>query len=322
MKNLLPTLIKKYQKRFDAAQFAYNNPRKAIRQEPQLLSAGSAGVERVREDSKVLLTILGGTISSLENAKTIILSHSTFNECVRGLGEPGNSIGIELPLPFTAMFFQFEGAIDLLDDLYRIPGEDAVEIFGLNRHVIGLSVRESYFSEAYKDKLIRQPLEMEKGDWIVSFTAHLVDAPPAIIIDHYDPQGVMKDSFSVPKNISTKSSKKMRIAVAAILRYINQPNTILEKQGGAEEKVNRRREKDGKLRLEPYYLCRIKKVQAEETHATGTGVPHGHIYDVRGHIRRYKSGKEVQVRPHKRGLKNEVYLPKTYVLEIPKEGVA
>jgi hypothetical protein len=104
-----------------------------------------------------------------------------------------------------------------------------------------------------------------------------------------------------------------RICVACI-GYINCENVYLEKQGEVPEAVNRKRENKGKSRLEPYYVCRIKGVQ-HDSHATGTGAKHGVRYDVRGHFRRLDTGKTIWVRPHQRGLQNELYMPKVYKVE-------
>lgn len=103
------------------------------------------------------------------------------------------------------------------------------------------------------------------------------------------------------------------LAVACI-GYINCENVYLEKQGEVPEAVNRKREAKGKSRLEPYYVCRIKGVQ-HDSHATGEGSKHGIRYDVRGHFRRLDTGKTIWVRPHQRGLQNELYIPKVYKVE-------
>lgn len=100
----------------------------------------------------------------------------------------------------------------------------------------------------------------------------------------------------------------------ACIGYINCENVYLEKQGEVDEAVNRKREAKGKSRLEPYYVCRIRGVQYD-SHATGEGSKHGIRYDVRGHFRRLETGKTIWVRPHQRGLQNELYVPKVYKVE-------
>lgn len=105
------------------------------------------------------------------------------------------------------------------------------------------------------------------------------------------------------------------LAIACI-GYINCENIYLHQEGGAPDKVNRKRAQQGKKILEPYYVCRIRGVQYDSNgEPTGEGTHHGFRYDVRGHFRRLDSGKTTWVRPHQRGLQHELYIPKTYVVE-------
>lgn len=102
----------------------------------------------------------------------------------------------------------------------------------------------------------------------------------------------------------------------ACIGYINCENIYLHKEGEVPAKVNRKREQQGKKILEPYYVCRIRGVQYDsDGEPTGQGTHHGFRYDVRGHFRRLDSGRTTWVRPHQRGLQNELYIPKTYVVE-------
>ena len=104
-----------------------------------------------------------------------------------------------------------------------------------------------------------------------------------------------------------------RLAVACI-GYINCENVYLHEEGKVPDKVNRKREAKGKSRLEPYYTCRIRGVNYDSV-ATGTCVAHSIRYDVRGHFRKLTTGKTTWVRPHQRGVHNELYVPKTYKVE-------
>lgn len=104
------------------------------------------------------------------------------------------------------------------------------------------------------------------------------------------------------------------VAIACI-GYINCENVHLERIQQVPEAINAKRERKGKSRLEPYYICRIRGVQYDSTDPTGTGTKHGIRYDVRGHFRRLQTGKTTWVRPHQRGLTNELYVPKTYLVD-------
>lgn len=117
--------------------------------------------------------------------------------------------------------------------------------------------------------------------------------------------GVRFEAVSLWKNVAI-----------ACIGYINCENVYLQREGGADDATNQRRVSKGKSRLEPYYVCRIRGVQYDSAgNPTGEGAKHGIRYDVRGHFRRMADGKTTWVRPHQRGLANELYVPKTYVVD-------
>ena len=110
--------------------------------------------------------------------------------------------------------------------------------------------------------------------------------------------------------------EKIRNLAIACIGYINCENIYLHKEGEVPDAVNRKRAKQGKKVLEPYYTCRIRGVQYDSNgEPTGEGAHHGFRYDVRGHFRKLTTGKTTWVRPHQRGLQHELYVPKTYVVE-------
>lgn len=94
--------------------------------------------------------------------------------------------------------------------------------------------------------------------------------------------------------------------------YINSENVRLEKEGEVPEKVNRKRLKKDKAPIEPYYICRIRKDGYTEGPHAHTGIEHGHRYDVRGHYRHLRDGRTIWIKQHQRGLKHDIYIPKTY----------
>ena len=104
------------------------------------------------------------------------------------------------------------------------------------------------------------------------------------------------------------------LAIACI-GYINCENIYLQRMGGIPDKVSAKRERKGKSNLEPYYVCRIRGVQYDKVDPTQNGAKHSIRYDVRGHFRRLTTGKTTWVRPHQRGIENELYIPKTYLVD-------
>jgi hypothetical protein len=123
--------------------------------------------------------------------------------------------------------------------------------------------------------------------------------------------------FSFSDDTRSNAMLHWKNLVIACIQYINCENIYLEKVGEVSESLNRKREKKGKSRLEPYYICRIRGINYDSD-PTGEGSKHGIRYDVRGHFRRYDSGKTVWVRPHQRGLSNELYIPKQYKVDIKR----
>lgn len=110
-------------------------------------------------------------------------------------------------------------------------------------------------------------------------------------------------------------AEQYRALAIACIAYINCENVYLHREA-TPERVNAKRERKGKSRLEPYYVCRIRGVQYDSAgNPTGEGAKHGIRYDVRGHFRRMTNGRTTWVRPHQRGLTNDLYVPKTYVVD-------
>jgi hypothetical protein len=127
------------------------------------------------------------------------------------------------------------------------------------------------------------------------------------------------DGLETLADLSDEQEKKLlnlKTLAIACIGYINCENVYLHKEGEVSEAINAKRERKGKSRLEPYYVCRIRGVQYDsQGYEKGTGVKHGIRYDVRGHFRHLATGKTTWVRAHQRGLQNELYVPKTYLVD-------
>jgi hypothetical protein len=132
-------------------------------------------------------------------------------------------------------------------------------------------------------------------------------------VDHNEFMQNTIGEFDVHEQI-TQGWRFIKSLAIACIGYINCENVYLHKEGQVDPAVNRKRERKGKAKLEPYYICRIRGVNYD-SESTGTGAKHGHRYDVRGHFRRLDSGKVTWVRPHQRGVHNELYIPKVYKVD-------
>jgi len=104
----------------------------------------------------------------------------------------------------------------------------------------------------------------------------------------------------------------------AINLFLNAPNVTVVKQR-QDPKVQRKREAKGKAKLPEYHTVVIEKVQVKYTsQIKGSGTPHGRLYPVRGHFRKYKHlEKPVWVPNHFRGLAHaqDGFTPSVYKIK-------
>jgi hypothetical protein len=115
---------------------------------------------------------------------------------------------------------------------------------------------------------------------------------------------------------------KQRICNLAmlIISYLNSPGIETEKIE-APAAIQKRRQKDRKPPIEPYYVCKVQKRHYVASGAAGE--PSGrHVsfrFDVSGHFRHYKDGRAVWIKSHQRGLEHERYVPKVYRIDKEEE---
>lgn len=243
----------------------------------------------------------------LRLAKTILFSTEQI-EVFRDL-PPGYADSLDYRLPFPFLFIQLsspfvvdvpmDGYVERSEILYFVLAQQELTEEALAKHKAFYSSPEFFAKPAeHLDSgilnsvfVIYKELNTTRFGWM-SESAH------EFITDY-------------TRDASESFYSMLKRLCIALVGYINCENIYLEEQGGASEAVNRKRAAKGKARIEPYYVCRIKGVQSP-SHATGTGVKHSIRYDVRGHFRRLDSGKTIWVRPHQRGVQNELYIPKVY----------
>ena len=110
------------------------------------------------------------------------------------------------------------------------------------------------------------------------------------------------------------NKRTLRNLAVACVAYLNCVNLALEKHE-APAKVQRRRVRDGKPPILPYYTVVVAPAYRGEEDAEAHGSSHGFRYDVRGHFRRLADGRLIWVRPHQRGLAHELYVPGVRAVE-------
>lgn len=138
-----------------------------------------------------------------------------------------------------------------------------------------------------------------------------------------DGDGSALEKYTEGKATEETKRDKQRICNLAmlVLSYLNSPNIEVQKVE-AHPNIQRRRQKDGKPPIEPYYVSRASKKSyvrlAERSEPSGRHV--GFRFDVAGHFRHYKDGKTVWVLPHQRGLEHDRYVPKIYRVDYTDKG--
>ena len=253
-----------------------------------------------------------------ELSKTIVFP-SEQAEVFTRLLKKGFDVPLEYMLPFQCVLIEFTNPVDVIGQ------EGTVKAVGilLEQNKVTRSEYEDAISKVRRaDRLFNfDDTPVLSFDWS---NCDYVVINEARLIRHDLTSEIVKWTSQNPSGLETITDLNdeqvtgllnFKTLAIACIGYINCENVYLHKEGGVHPKVNEKRERKGKSRLEPYYVCRIRGVQYDSNgYEKGAGVKHGIRYDVRGHFRRLETGKTIWVRPHQRGLQNELYVPKTYVV--------
>lgn len=208
---------------------------------------------------------------------------------------------LDFHLPFECCVFQFDQPIPEEKMLHR-EREEADEVMAL---VVvqyeGVNSATAWFKSTAVNRVA----------WDNAPTSDFRFSPTAFEIME-DESDVLLGVSLTPAEVKMRNKETLRLLACAIVAYINCENVTIEKGEDVPEKVNRKREKEGKRRIDPYYVVKIRHEKVESGGGTGTGTKHSFRYDVRGHFRRMADGKLTWVRAHQRGLSHEFYVPNVY----------
>lgn len=151
-------------------------------------------------------------------------------------------------------------------------------------------------------------------DKIPSLASLISNKCPCLVIADSD-QGTaesVKSQFSEEEKSLSEALRKIAIGFCL---YVNSVNVEVVR---VEGELSKKRIKQGKRVPEAYYKCKLETKSVTLEEPRGDGRSHGYQYDVRGHFKHFKKGrmkgKTLWCPPHRRGLANEVYRPKTYHL--------
>ena len=235
-----------------------------------------------------------------ELAKVIVFPAKQAKVFIDALGEI--DFKLDYNLPFPSMLLQFSEPVKF--SLREAHTAENVEVGAilLSKQVIDEHGSFNKVHVIYKDLL-----HFHADSW-VSY-----DGNDFSVDENYDGTNPYLEGL---KKVDSTATSRIHDLVIACIGYINCENVYLHPVESASEAINAKRERKGKSKLEPYYVCRIRGVQYNSDGSEkGTGSKQSIRYDVRGHFRRYESGKTTWVRAHQRGLTNELYVPKTYLVD-------
>jgi hypothetical protein len=231
---------------------------------------------------------------------------------------------LDFRLPFDHVFLQFDRPV-LIDYELRFDQDfDRGKLIAIAMRQIE-TTKNQHREAIEKTKELDREMGIEENNFFEIVAEH--DDTPVVLnqvcflyqdwgTEFLNWQAGTTNESLVDEDVVRNNAMQMwRNVAVACIGYINCENIHLERIEQAAEAINAKRERKGKSRLEPYYICRIRGVQYDSTDPTGTGAKHGIRYDVRGHFRRLQTGKTTWVRPHQRGLQNELYVPKTYLVD-------
>lgn len=208
---------------------------------------------------------------------------------------------LDFHLPFECCVFQFDQPIPEEKMLHR-EREEADEVMAL---VVvqyeGVNSATAWFKSTAVNRVA----------WNNAPTSDFRFSPTAFEIME-DKSDILLGVSLTPAEVKMRNKETLRLLACAIVAYINCENVTIEKGEEVPEKVNRKREKEGKRRIDPYYVVKIRHEKVEGGGSTGLGTKHSFRYDVRGHFRRMADGKLTWVRAHQRGLSHEFYVPNVY----------
>lgn len=259
-------------------------------------------------------------IEKLAESKTIIVSSEQAEVFLNP--QPAYSDSLEYILPFPTVFLQFTTPLSLTVGDPQVI-KQPYELHGL---ILGqIRVTKEQYERVSKTRSDGHFMKVDfsTSQEVFVNTLFVVGRHPDV-----NEYGIVETNWQstskhqwLEKFGKFKEEVIFRNLAIACIGYINCENVYLEKEGEVEERINRKREREGKKMLEPYYVCRIRGVkydsEGRETERDTSGRHVSFRFDVRGHFRRYESGKTTWVRPHQRGLDKELYIPKTYVVPDP-----
>lgn len=270
--------------------------------------------DQVKPQMSDAISTYEAALGTCEASKVILFSAEQARVFDEASKDYSDALEYKLPFPRTLLYF----------DESIVVANEKVYGFLLDQFVVNDDNKAALLQEHERLQKLGIDIKNAKSPFLSSPDGTVVNAI-VVILENYKAelyewqQGSFDEFLFMGNTIDNLATQARKLAICCI-GFINLKETVyLQETGGVPESVNAKRAQKGKTLVEPYYLCRIHGVNYGNTNSVGGGTHHGFRYDVRGHFRYYKATGLVKwIRPHQRGLQNELYIPKTY--KVDKHG--
>lgn len=238
----------------------------------------------------------GATLTVLQEARVILFNSQQALALRPALDRFSEDVAYHLP--FERVWLQFTDPIPEAElfEVERPPGHEEMGIE--TDAVLGIVLAQD---------------ETDSGQMLNNCSAVFSSTSVNRVLWANEPRAHLRLHEQAEQNdVGAANKRILRNFAIACVAYINCENIRLQHQS-VLDKVNRKRRRQGKRELEPYYICQLRGVDYEQDEdSAGSGTSHSFRYDVRGHFRRLPDGRLTWVRPHQRGLTHDLYKPKAY----------
>jgi hypothetical protein len=233
----------------------------------------------------------------------------------------------DLKMPFNTIFVDFNGS--LYDDTFKSPLKAMIiekaykgktdellyfGVYGITKQSYHRLSDMTYNIERYQPAHEGDTILLESYEEVIQSSHHFT-AMGSVLQKLKTIRAIREYAGKQPNEQDKSVSFAMLKIAMGFLLYVNSVNVEIIKKEGEQTK---KRRKQNKPIPEPYYWCKLETKEVHVTDSEGSGTKHGYQYDVRGHFKHFKQGKMkgkiLWCPPHRRGLANTVYRPKTYNL--------
>ena len=221
---------------------------------------------------------------------------------------------VDYRLPFASIILQFDRPIpeSLFFDLERPYQSDPAILAEITRLWGEAGLALHGWTPADGDGVVALLLTQAELDGVTHNQAVAFFASTALNRVHWIGHTLTWLPYTDQSFAANKYAlRNLAVACVAYLTCINLTLTLHE----APAQVQKRRAREGKAPILPYYTVDVAPAYREPEGAEGAGNRHGFRYDVRGHFRRLADGRLIWVRSHQRGLAHELYVPGVRVVE-------